>query len=421
MDKQLEEALREEAINRRLSGQRPCTIYRALGRTKGWFDKWWARYRQEGRPGLKDRSRVPHVIPHKMPSPVEEAMVQIRQVLQQGSDPELKYAFIGAETIQWELKRMGYDPPPSIPAINRALKRRGLIQPRQRHAQEEIKSFCPSPIADGPNRVHQLDIVTRRIEGWGGIFSFHVIDLARRLPLIRPYKSKGADVAKAFLVEAWQLMGLPALLQMDNEATFCGGYRVQRTISQIVRLCLYVGIQVLFIPFFRPKSNGVIESFNGDWDQAFWRRQRFRDLEHVQAESPTFERWYATRHHPEPLKGKTPAEMFPNFIPQKLSQDFEAHQGKLPITQGKIHFIRLVDSSGNIRLLNEGWDVGSKLAGEYVWATLSTTRRTLTIFHQPDAKTHPRKVRHYDYALAEPVVRRDPAFRRSSLMNRSKP
>lgn len=113
MDKHLEEALREEAINRRLSGQRPCTIYRALSRAKSWFDKWWARYRQEGREGLKDRSRAPRFCPHKMPQPVEDAIVRIRKVLQQGSDPELKYAFVGAETIQWELRRMGYDPPPA--------------------------------------------------------------------------------------------------------------------------------------------------------------------------------------------------------------------------------------------------------------------------------------------------------------------
>jgi transposase InsO family protein len=348
-----------------------------------------------------------------MPQAVEDAVVRIRQVLQRGSDPELKYAFVGAETIQWELKRMGHDPPPSIPAINRALRRREMIQPRTKRCQDEIKSFCPSPVADGPNRLHQLDIVTRRIEGWGGIFSFHLIDVARRLPLIRQYKSKGADVTKSFLVEGWQTIGLPELLQMDNEATFCGGYRAKRTISQIVRLCLYVGIEVIFIPFCRPKSNGVIESFNGDWDQAFWRRQHFRDLEHVQAESPTFERWYATRHHPESLEGKTPAEVFPEFVPQKLSQNFDAHQRKLPITQGKVHFIRLADGQGKVVLLNETWDVGSKLAGEYIWATVSTTRRTLTILYQPDAKTLPRKVQQYEYPFSEPVSRLDPAYRRN--------
>lgn len=421
MDKHLDEVLREEAINRRLSGQRPCTIYRALGRAKSWFDKWWARYRQEGRKGLKDQSRAPHFCPHKLSQAVEDTIVRIRQVLRQGSDPELKYAFVGAETIQWELKRMGYDPPPSLSAINRALKRRDLVEPRTKHSGEEIKSFCPHPVADGPNRLHQLDIVTRRIEGWGGIFSFHVVDVARRLPLIRQYKSKGAEVAKSFLVEAWQTIGLPEFLQMDNEATFCGGYRAKRTLSQIVRLCLHVGIEVVFIPFCRPKSNGVVESFNGDWDQAFWKREHFRNLEHVQAESPTFERWYATRHHPEHLEGKTPAQMFPDFIPQKLPKDFDAHHYKLPITQGKIHFIRLVDSQGKVVLLNEMWDVGKDLAGEYVWATVSTTRRRLTIFHQPDAKTQSRKVQQYDYPLSEPVSRLDPVYRRNSLMDRSKP
>ena len=79
-------------------------------------------------------------------------------------------------------------------------------------------------------------------------------------------------------------MGLPTLLQVDNEATFCGGYRGKRVFSQVVRLCLSVRVQVMFIPFYSPKKNADIESLNSDWGQAFRQRERFRDLTHVQEE-----------------------------------------------------------------------------------------------------------------------------------------
>jgi hypothetical protein len=40
MDDQVEEILRQEAINRRLTGEQRSSICRALGRSRAWFDKW---------------------------------------------------------------------------------------------------------------------------------------------------------------------------------------------------------------------------------------------------------------------------------------------------------------------------------------------------------------------------------------------
>lgn len=45
---------------------------------------------------------------------------------------------------------------------------------------------------------------------------------------------------------------------------------------------------------------------------------------------------------------------------------------RLPITAGRVHFLRLVNASGEIRLLNESWRVGKRWPHCYVWATIIT-------------------------------------------------
>jgi hypothetical protein len=218
MDDQREEALRNEAINLRLAGERRCDICCALRRSTAWFDKWWARYRRYGRAGLKSCSRAPKHVHNKMAPEIEEAIVRIRKVLEERTDPELKYAFIGA------------------PTIRTALHRRKWTQPRRRRKHpNEPTAYCPLPVAQSPNDGHAMDIITRHLLGGERICSFHLLDLASHYPVLRQYPDKSAVSAKAFLVTTWQTVGLPKFLQMDNEATFCGGYRGQRVFSQIAR------------------------------------------------------------------------------------------------------------------------------------------------------------------------------------------
>lgn len=419
MDDQREEALRNEAINRRLAGERRCDICRALGRSTAWFDKWWARYRRYGRAGLKSCSRAPKHVHNKMAPEVEEAIVRIRKVLEERTDPELKYAFIGAPTIRTELKRTHLRPLPSVRAIERALQRRELTQPRRKRKHpNEPTAYCPLPVVQGPNDVHAMDIITRHLLGGERICSFHLLDLASHYPVLCQYPDKSAVSAKAFLVTTWQTVGLPKLLQMDNEATFCGGYRGKRVFSQIVRLCLNVGVEVVFIPFYSPKKNADIESFHSDWAQAFWQRERFRDLTHVQEECPIFERWYRTRYEPPALKGLTPTEARADFVPRLLPADFNLHQAeeRLPLTTGKVHFIRLVNSRGQVKILNERWTIGEELVGKYVWATISTAEQRLRIYHQDAAESAPKLVAEYEYEIAEEVQDLAPAYRTERSM-----
>jgi hypothetical protein len=78
-----------------------------------------------------------------------------------------------------------------------------------------------------------------------------------------------------------------------------------------------------------------------------------------------------------------------------------------------VHFIRLVNSLGQINVLNESWIVdkeAEELVGEYVWATISTAEQPLRIYHQKAADVGRRLVVEHDYGIAEEVQELAPAY-----------
>jgi len=67
-------------------------------------------------------------------------------------------------------------------------------------------------------------------------------------------------------------------------------------------------------------------------------------------------------------------------VPQRrVPEDFEIDVNNLPITEGKVHFIRLVSENGIISVLNEAFSVDISLAHEYVWATIDTKHEQLSL------------------------------------------
>ena len=76
---------------------------------------------------------------------------------------------------------------------------------------------------------------------------------------------------------------------------------------------------------------------------------------------------------------------------------------KLPITAGRVHFIRQVSRAGEITLLNESWFVGRRFAQQYVWATVITHEQRLEIYHRPSLQAAARGIKRFDYRLPEVV------------------
>ena len=346
------ELWRNEAIDLYLQGLKPTSICRVLGRSRTWFYQTLKRYQQGGRAELETKSRAPHLVHNRTKKDVEAAIVRIRQTIANGQDPELRYANIGADSIALELKRLKMTPPHRA-TINRVLGRHNLVQPRQRkNKRTKLPDDYPWPQAQVPNAVQQVDFVSRRIGGSGERFyGCHLLDVARRWPFLRIITTKSAKMVAQFLVFAWQEVGLPTALQIDNDIVWNGGGRGQRVLSTIVRLSLAVGVQVIFIPPYTPKANGPIESFNDLWDTNFWGRTEFIDVDHVETELPLFETYCRHRRPLPGFDGQTADLIRPDFKPVLLPSNFDLHQQKrIAIRAGFIHFIRFVSAKGTFEI-----------------------------------------------------------------------
>jgi hypothetical protein len=406
--------VREQAIDLFISGRSPTAICRQLKRSRPWFYQTLARYRRGGRAGLRSRSRAPKRVHNRTAEDVEAAIVRLRCTITTGTDAELRYANCGADALAGELQRAQITPPHRA-TINRILKRRDLVRPRRRKSpKRKLPADYPWPQVSAPNALHLLDFVTRAIRGAGRFYSCHLLDQFRHWPFLRAETPKSAEVVSQFLVQGWQEIGLAAGLYIDNDAVWNGGGRGPRVLSRIVRLCLLVGVEVIFLPPYTYEANPVMESFNSLWAANFWGRNEFRDLAHVQAELPVFERYCQHRRPVAECAGQTADQIAPDFVPQRLAASFDQHhQERLPITVGKVHFIRFVSSAGTFSLLNESWQLDQKLwAGTTIRATIDTQKQQLLVYHQPKASPTCTLIAQFDYPLGEEIVPLAAEFRR---------
>ncbi len=215
-----------------------------------------------------------------------------------------------------------------------------------------------------------------------------------------------------FLVSAWQEVGLPRALQIDNDIVWNGGGRGQRVLSTLVRLCLAVGVEVIFIPPYTPKANGVIESFNDLWHTNFWRRITFSNLDHLETELPLFETYCRHRRPWPEFAGQTADQLCPDAKPFVLPPDFDLHQQKpIALRAGLVHFIRFVTNNGTFSILNETWPLDKKRwAGSTIRATIDTQAQRLNVYHHPSQADFCQLIAHFDYPLAQDVLPLDPAY-----------
>lgn len=406
-----EQAVRQEAIRRRLLGESREQICRDLERSTSWFDKWWRAYRDDPQIDFTDRSRAPHTSPQATPPSVIRAIVSTRKILEMGKTPETRYGFIGAGSIQTQLERLGLKSVPSEPTIQRILAAAGLTHPL---GAGHDTAYYPWPIAWAVNAIHATDIITRHLRGGEEIENFHTIDLFSHAVQMTRQLNKTSATAREHLQKTWVKLGLPHLQQFDNDDVFRGGHTHPRVIGQVVRLCLFCGIEPFFTPIYEAKRNHQIETFHGLWVLGFWSRHKFANRNDVDQEIPLFEHWYHRVYQPPELDGYTPAQMRRGVPIQRLTPDLQRliPPDQLPITAGRIHIMRKVDSTGQISFLNERWLVGSRWVGEYVRATINTAQQRVTFWHQAEAQADWHWIKTRQFRLQESVHDLLPAFHR---------
>jgi hypothetical protein len=126
-----------------------------------------------------------------------------------------------------------------------------------------------------------------------------------------------------------------------------------------------------------------------------------------------FVHWYLNEYVPPFLIDTTPQQAQGRETFHRPTAKQVLHlPDPLPITAGRIHFIRQVQPDGMITLLNESWKVSKRLAGKYVWATIITHCRRLEIWYQRSAHHPWRLLKNYAYDISETVARLTAEFAR---------
>jgi putative transposase len=298
---------------------------------------------------------------------------------------------------------------PSVATIKRILHEAGVY----RRVREPRPPYFPQPRPSATYVVQASDWTARYLAGGRKVFAFHTVDLQTQALSQTISADKSVATALAHALHSWRQLGLPDGLQLDNDAAFCGGYKKARVFGRFVRLCLYCGVEPIFLPPGEPRRNGVVERLNGLWAQACWQRRRFRSPAEAARASAEFTRWHTHEYRPPSLHGLTPAQAQRRAARRRLTAgEVRALPEVLPLTAGRVHFLRRVDEEGRITLLNETWAVGRRLRGQYVWATVLTHERRLEVYHRRAASAPARLVKVFRYRVHETVTPLRATFKR---------
>jgi len=390
-------------------------VLQLLERSRVWLSKWINRYKEHGFEGLRDQSRTPKRIWRKTPDRLVKKILSIREELVYHKTRRSAFSGIGAEVIHWELNQRKIKNIPSISTIANILSRYGKTtkaKPKRNSNNQPYPYFKAKNMGD----LHQTDLVgPRYLRGPKGVtrfYSFHTIDVAGHTAFASQFNSKQTLSLCRHLVDAWQFMGVPKVSQMDNEMAAAGGGRYKYSISQVIRLHLLLGVHLVFIPQGEPGRNASVESFNALWQDRVLTRHNCPTINSLRRINIRFLDYY---NYEKPHRGLIQKEhdtRFPGILRDYLWRSLRHipkgfsitayidSKGtlKLPVTRGRISYVRKVDSDARIEVNGFSYFIRKRLEGQYVIATIFTHRKKLVI------KQNNRIIKSFSFPIKDTVV-----------------
>ena len=386
-------ALRKQAITLHLQGKKKSEIARQLKRSRPWVDRWINRYRAEApRLSLQDHSRAPKQRRCAYPERMRRMVVQMREAREQGQRAKYQYALVSAQAIYYELQELGMSPLPSSRTIHRWLKRAGRIP--QRRSQKAPNPTYPVLPCQAVNDVQELD--------FKGPFylrdhshKYYLValrDKCSKKTVLRALAHKSMEAILDFLVSAWQKLGCPRHLKMDNCLDFRGSNRHPRALSKLMRVCLDLGVEPVFIPICEPWRNGVVENLNGLLARFLFRTTTFETEKQLHQAVQQMETTINTTHRLSTLQGRTPQEFAAHAHLRYPPTDYDWRTRDLRLLKGKVTFIRFVRKSGRITVTaKDKFLIGKKYKWHYVMAVVDVARKRLNVICQG------KHIRSFDY------------------------
>ena len=209
---------------------------------------WLARYRDEGPPGLEDRSHKVDQHPWQIPAELEAAVCELRRAHRKW----------GPKRLVFEMGRRGLGTV-TRSTVYRVLIRNQLIEPRSRRRRRQDYTRWERPV---PMQLWQLDVTASAFlaDGRGVKIVTGLDDHSRCCVIARAVlRATARPVCRAF-VEAMTIYGVPEEVLTDNGTVFTGRFIKPRPAEVLSgRICRENGITQRLTRPRSPTTTGKIE------------------------------------------------------------------------------------------------------------------------------------------------------------------
>jgi len=209
---------------------------------------WLGRYRDEGPPGLEDRSHKVHAHPWQIPAELESAVCELRRAHRRW----------GPKRLVFEMGRRGLGSV-TRSTVYRVLVRNQLIEPRSRRRRRQDYTRWERPV---PMQLWQLDVTASAFLTDGAEVKIvtGLDDHSRYCVIARAVmRATARPVCRAF-VEAMTIYGVPEEVLTDNGTVFTGRFIKPRPAEVLFeRICRENGITARRTRPRSPTTTGKIE------------------------------------------------------------------------------------------------------------------------------------------------------------------
>ena len=376
--------LRKRAVGLYLQGWKKSEIARKMQRSRSWVQRWIGRYRSnEPRVSLQDQSRAPQNMDWTYPDRIKQMVMRVREEREKGKRAKYQYALVSAQAIYYELRELHVSPLPCPRTIHLWLKQARRIP--ERKVRKPPNPTYPVLPCQAVNDVQELDFKgPLYLQDRSHKYYLMVLrDKVSKKTALRALANKSMDAILDFLVDAWQRIGCPKRLQMDNCLDFRGSNLYPRSPSKLVRVCLDLGIQPVFIPLREPWRNGVVENLNGLLDRFLFRTHTFETEKQLHQAVHRMQTTINTRHRLPALEGKTPQEFTAHAKLRYPPAHYDWRMRDLRLLKGRVTFIRFVRKSGRFTLTaKDKFFLGKKYKWQYVLANVDVAKKRLHVIRQ---------------------------------------
>ena len=323
-----------------------CARY-GVSRKTGY--KWLARFAEEGRRGLSDRSRAPHHCPHRIAPELAEWLCALRQ----------QHPYWGARKL---LRILATRHPrvPTWPAASTAadlLARRGLVPPRRQRRPHQHPGLVPLATA-APNDLWTADFKGQFRTGDGMYcYPLTIADQHTRF-LLRCHGllSTQTVAARPVFERAFREYGLPRAIRTDNGVPFAT--QAIHGLSYLNVWWMRLGIQHQRIQPGCPQQNGAHERMHRTL-----KRQAIRPVHRScagqQRAFDAFRAEYNTVRPHEALQQETPASRY--------ASSPRAYPTTLPPLEYPGHFlVKQVTTGGTFRFHHKLLYIANSLVGHRI-------------------------------------------------------